>query len=237
MLSVKGLEVSRGQGPAAFRVRLPQLELAAGQIVAVTGASGCGKSTLLESLGLLLRPARADSFLLGHESRDIMALYDCRQESELARWRARNLGFVLQNGGLLPYLSVWENMVLPRRLLGLPLQATHLDAAIQALKLERLLALYPSALSIGERQRVSFTRAIAHAPGLILADEPTAALDPATARDLVQLFFTLARDLRLAVLLVSHDWDMLGEFSIPRLQARVEPGLSLFLPESRPPCS
>lgn len=231
MLSVKGLEVSRGHGTHVFRVQLPQLDLAAGQILAVTGASGCGKSTLLEALGLLLQPESVDSFFLGQPSRDIKALYAAKQESELAHWRARSLSFVLQNGGLLPYLSVWENIVLPRRILGLPLHAPHLDAAIHILKLERLLSLYPAALSIGERQRVSFSRAIAHAPGLILADEPTAALDPQTAQDVFQLFFTLAHDLDLAVLLVSHDWDMLRSFAIPRLQATLEPGLSMFVPE------
>ncbi len=237
MLRIKQLEVSRGQGPQAFRVQLPELALDAGQVVAVTGVSGCGKSTLLETLGLLLRPDQAQVFTLGQEAKDIQALYASGRESELAHWRARNLGFVLQNGGLLPYLSVWENMVLPRRLLGLPVQADHLDAAISALKLERLLGLYPAALSIGERQRVAFSRAIAHAPGLVLADEPTAALDPETARNVFQLFFSLAKELQLAVLLVSHDWDSLSEFGIPRLQAKLEPGLSVFVPEAATPCS
>ena len=237
MLRIKQLEVSRGQGPQAFRVQLPELALDAGQVVAVTGVSGCGKSTLLETLGLLLRPDQAQVFTLGQEAKDIQSLYASGRESELAQWRARNLGFVLQNGGLLPYLSVWENIVLPRRLLGLPVQADHLDAAISALKLERLLGLYPAALSIGERQRVAFSRAIAHAPGLVLADEPTAALDPETARHVFQLFFSLAKELHLAVLLVSHDWDSLSEFAIPRLQAKLAPGLSVFVPEAATPCS
>ncbi|HCA16847.1 MAG TPA: ABC transporter ATP-binding protein [Alcaligenes faecalis] len=236
MLRIKQLEVSRGQGPQAFRVQLPELALDAGQIVAVTGVSGCGKSTLLETLGLLLRPTQAQVFTLGQEAKDINALYASGRESDLAQWRARNLGFVLQNGGLLPYLSVWDNMVLPRRLLGLPVKADHLDAAISTLKLDRLLSLYPSALSIGERQRVAFSRAIAHSPGLVLADEPTAALDPETAHNVFQLFFSLAKELQLAVLLVSHDWDSLSEFSIPRLQAKLEPGLSIFVPEAASSC-
>ncbi|WP_415302227.1 ABC transporter ATP-binding protein [Alcaligenes sp. SJTW-7] len=236
MLRIQQLEVSRGQGPRAFRVQLPALALEAGQIVAVTGVSGCGKSTLLETLGLLLKPKQVKAFRLGRQAMDIKALYADGRESELAQWRARNLGFVLQNGGLLPYLSVWENMVLPRRLLGMPIKADHLDAAIATLKLGRLLNLYPSALSIGERQRVAFSRAIAHAPGLVLADEPTAALDPETAHDVFQLFFSLARELDLAVLLVSHDWDSLSQFAIPRLQARLEPGLSVFLPQGDATC-
>lgn len=236
MLHIKQLEVSRGQGPNVFRVQLPELQLDAAQVVALTGVSGCGKSTLLETLGLLLRPVQTEVFTLGQEAKDIKALYASGHESELAQWRARNLGFVLQNGGLLPYLSVWENMVLPRRLLGLPVKADHLDAAISTLKLERLLNLYPAALSIGERQRVAFSRAIAHAPGLVLADEPTAALDPETAHHVFQLFFSLAKELQLAVLLVSHDWNSLSEFSIPRLQAKLEPGLSIFVPEAATPC-
>src|SRR5690606_30449076 len=78
---------------------------------------------------------------------------------------------------------------------------------------------------------------IAHAPGLVLADEPTAALDPETAHNVFQLFFSLAKELNLAVLLVSHDWDSLSQFAIPRLQAKLEPGLSIFVGEVADPCS
>ena len=218
--------MQRGSGIQAHRVHLPELTLARGQVVAITGESGCGKSTLLEALGLLLAPESVAQYSLG--GRDIAALLTADDQPELADVRARSLGFVLQSGGLLPFLKVRDNISLPRRLLGLDRKSEHVDRAIAALRLEPLLDQLPQALSIGERQRVACVRAIAHQPQLILADEPTAALDPHNARQLFELLLSLVDELGLSALIVSHDWELVNSFSLPRLSAVSLPGETRF---------
>ena len=142
--------------------------------------------------------------------------------------KPRSLGFVLQNGGLLPFLNIRDNINLPRRLAGLGSQSDFVDNAISALRLEPLLDKLPQALSIGERQRAACVRAIAHQPGLILADEPTAALDPHNARLLFELLLRLVEQSGLCALIVSHDWELVRSFDLPRLIAVSRPGETHF---------
>ncbi|GFM75221.1 ABC transporter ATP-binding protein [Pseudomonas cichorii] len=217
MLRIKGLKIQRGVGANAHRVYVPELNLARGAVLAITGESGCGKSTLLETLGLLLAPEALGQYHL--DSQDIAALLAADDQVALADVRARSLGFVLQSGGLLPFLKVRENINLPRRLLGLSNKSDHVERAIAALHLEPLLEKLPQALSIGERQRVACVRAIAHQPQLLLADEPTAALDPHNARQLFELLLGLVEELGLSALVVSHDWGLVDSFGLPRLNA------------------
>lgn len=222
LLHVRGLHAVRGEGEGAFHVRLPELRVAQGEIVAIVGESGCGKSTLLESLGLLLAPQAVAQFGVGLPMRDITQDVLAQRESVLAQLRAQQLGFVLQNGGLLPYLTVRENILLPRRLLGLSGSSAWVDEAVDALRLGHLLQAKPSALSIGERQRVACVRALAHAPQVLLADEPTAALDPTTARTLFVLLQRLVRSMGISAVIVSHDWALVREFGWTCWQARVQ---------------
>ncbi|MFJ4143152.1 ABC transporter ATP-binding protein [Pseudomonas sp. NPDC089734] len=228
MLRIKGLKVQRGSGADAHRVHLPELTLARGSVLAITGESGCGKSTLLETLGLLLAPEALEQYRLGGQ--DIAALLAADDQKALADVRARSLGFILQNGGLLPFLKVRDNISLPRRLLGLPHESDHVEQAIAALHLGSLLDKLPQQLSIGERQRVACVRAIAHQPQLLLADEPTAALDPHNARQLFELLLGLVDELGLSALVVSHDWELIDSFGLPRLTATNLPGEACFEP-------
>ena len=228
MLNVQGMIITRGSGSQQHRVLLPKLELTAGAVLAVTGESGCGKSTLLEALGLLLKPDSVDVFELGQPRIDIAALNRSNNETQLAQIRAQRLGFVLQSGGLLPYLTVRDNIELPRRILGLPAQSERMQQAIQTLKLEHLVHKLSQALSIGERQRVACLRALAHEPQLLLADEPTAALDPYSARRLFNVFLEMVNALQLSAIVVSHDWALVQEFNLPTLQAQSEPGVTIF---------
>lgn len=225
MLHIEDLCVIRGQGNNPHRVYLPQLTLRPGQVMAVTGESGCGKSTLLETIGLLLQPRKIGRFELseGAQQFDITALLNGGRHNELAAIRARQLGFVLQNGGLLPYLSVNDNILLPCQLLGLTPDHAMLARVTDALKLTPLLAKYPTQLSFGERQRTAFARAILHRPALVLADEPTAALDPHNAQKLFSLFIELVRQEGMMALVVCHDWPLVKHFNLPCLTARTEP--------------
>lgn len=229
MLELEDLRIVRGHGDQAYEVRLPSLSLRAGEVMAVVGGSGCGKSTLLEGVGLLLQPQRIGRYVLGDRV-DVADLLRAGQDALLSSLRAERIGFVLQTGGLLPFLSVRDNIMLPRRLLGLAPHNTEVDTAIDALSLGGLLDKRPSALSIGERQRVAFVRAMAHEPGLLLADEPTSALDPDNARILFQLFVDLAGRSGIATLVVSHDWGLVNDFGLPCLRPELTPGLSVFTP-------
>ncbi len=224
MLHIEELCVVRGEGSHAHQVYLPQLTLRSGQVVAVTGESGCGKSTLLEAIGLLLQPSKIGRFELdeGEQQFDIATLIKDEQHNKLAGIRARQLGFVLQNGGLLPYLNVKDNILLPCQLQGLCPDNALLDRVINVLKLAPLLAKYPTQLSFGERQRTAFARAILHRPKLVLADEPTAALDPYNAQKLFSLFIELVRQEGMMALIVCHDWPLVQHFNLPCLTAQPE---------------
>jgi putative ABC transport system ATP-binding protein len=230
MLDIKGLQVVRGEGSQAHRVRLDTLCLQPGEVRAITGESGCGKSTLLEAIGLLLKPEQLTHYRLGPQRQDVASLLASDQQPALAAMRSRELGFVLQNGGLLPFLSVRDNILLPRRLLGLPPASTAVDKAVEALRLAPLLGKLPQALSIGERQRVACVRAIAHEPRVLLADEPTAALDPHNAERLFELLLQLVAELGLSALIVSHDWALVERFGLPRLGAINGQGETRFEP-------
>ncbi|WP_124405865.1 ABC transporter ATP-binding protein [Pseudomonas sp. R3-18-08] len=235
MLDIENLLVRRGHGAHAHQVRLPSLQVGAGEILAITGESGCGKSTLLEALGLLLAPVELERFVLspraaGEQMLDIGRLLADNDQPALAAVRSRHLGFILQSGGLLPFLSVRDNIHLPRRMLGMPAHSAHIDHAVEVLRLGALLDKRPQALSIGERQRVACVRAIAHEPQLLLADEPTAALDPHSARRLFELLLSLVANLGLSALVVSHDWALLKDFGLPRLGAVSRQGETRFEP-------
>ncbi len=231
MLDIKNLLVRRGEGALAHHVRLPHLHVGAGEILAITGESGSGKSTLLEAIGLLLAPQELERCRLGAtQDQDIAQLLASDDQPALAAVRSRHLGFILQSGGLLPFLSVRDNISLPRRLLGMPVKSAHIDHAVEVLRLQGLLDKHPQALSIGERQRVACVRAIAHEPLLLLADEPTAALDPHSARRLFELLMSLVSSMGLSALVVSHDWALLKDFGLPRLGAISRQGETLFEP-------
>jgi len=232
MLSLMKLSVIRGQGATAHEVQLPHLELAVGEVQAVVGPSGCGKSTLLEAIGLLLAPSALAHFTLGPERIDLAALLSRGNERALAEIRSRDLGFLLQNGGLLPFLSVRDNISLPRRLLGLSAHSERVVHACEVLGLVPLLDKRPTALSIGERQRTAFVRAMAHEPRLLLADEPTAALDPEAGERLFGLIVSLVQELEMAALVVSHDLALVTRFQLPRLAATLMPGGCRFAPAS-----
>jgi len=223
MLQLQGLKIKRGD----FVIELPRLHLAAGEVCALVGESGCGKSTVLEVLGLILRPQSIKRFVL--DGLDITSLLD--DEAKLTAIRAHRLGFVLQTGALLPFLTVRQNIELPRRLLKLAPNSALIDEALVQLKLQDLLDKRPAQLSIGERQRVAFVRAIAHKPKLLLADEPTAALDPPTALALFELIIELAQRFNIATLLVSHDWALVKQCKIRALRGQTQNGGTVFTDE------
>ncbi|MFV3404803.1 ATP-binding cassette domain-containing protein [Pseudomonas sp. NY15463] len=202
MIRLNAVRKTRGQGAQRYSLMIDRLELAVGERVALVGPSGCGKSTLLDLLALVLAPDAAEGFALGDQ--DIAGLWRQRALDRLAALRSRRLGYVLQAGGLLGYLDVRSNIRLPRQLLGLGDDGS-VERLAQALDVHDQLGKKPAALSLGQRQRVSCARALAHAPALLLADEPTAALDPVNAERVMQLLLREAEQRQVTCVVATHD--------------------------------
>ena len=179
------------------------LEVARGESVAVVGPSGCGKSTLLNLIGTLDQPS-GGSITFDH--RDLGGLDD----TELAELRNREMGFIFQSHHLLPQCTVMENVLVPTLA---HRSATTTDEERARRLLERVglgerLAHRPGQLSGGERQRAAVVRALINEPQLLLADEPTGALDEATADKLGQLLVELNTEENLTLITVTHSPDL-----------------------------
>ncbi|CCG42795.1 ABC transporter ATP-binding protein [Magnetospirillum molischianum] len=226
LLTLRDLTCLRGSGPGAFRLEIPALSLNGGEAVAITGPSGCGKSTLLDLLGLVLRPQAGEGGFR-FDGQDVASLWRRGKSDILAAMRASRIGYVLQTGGLLPFLSVRGNIALSRKLLGLPEDGLT-EALVTALKLEPLLNKLPRALSIGERQRVAIARALAHRPTLLLADEPTSSLDPANADTVMTLLLQLVTKMGVSAMVVSHDWALMERYGLRRIEAELAGGVTRF---------
>lgn len=183
------------------------LEVSAGESLAIVGPSGSGKSTLLNIIGTLDRPSRGQ-VLLGGEDVSHM------DESRLAEVRNRQIGFVFQAHHLLPQCTVLENVLVPTLpLRDRPLRSAAEDRAAQLLKrvgLAERVSHRPGQLSGGERQRVAVVRALINQPKLLLADEPTGALDRISAHELGQLLLDLNREQGVTLIVVTHALDLAG---------------------------
>ena len=207
----------------AFTLEIGALSLQSGQTIALTGASGSGKTLMLEVLGLLRKPADGTQFQF-HSSTEQIDLAEVWalgvRSAKLAQCRGRMFGFVPQSGGLMPFLSVEENVALPQRIGG---QIDHdwCRRLIGRLGLDDVGKLRPGALSIGQRQRTAIARALAHRPAFVIADEPTAALDPDSADQVLELLLEMAKDQECGVILSSHDLPRMRRFGIPRMELHV----------------
>ena len=196
----------RGGAGGGFELRVPELRIAPGEVVLVRGPSGCGKSTLLDLLALALRPSDAAEFRFRPEPgpMDVMALWRGGRLDALGRLRGKHLGYVLQTGGLLPFLRVRENIALSCRLLGMSPEPTATELA-ERLGIAAQLDKSPLQLSVGERQRAAIARALAHHPIVLLADEPTASVDPLAAKTIFGLMLELVREAGITAVIATHD--------------------------------
>ncbi len=221
VLALQGLSKAYNSGaPNEVSVlRGVDLEVAPGEVVALVAPSGAGKSTLLHIAGLL---DVADA------GQVVIAGQDMTKQSDAVRTAARrqDIGFIYQFHHLLPEFTAAENIVLPQLARGV----ARADADVRA---EALLAQVgiaaradhrPAALSGGEQQRVAFCRALANAPRLLLADEPTGNLDPATSDQVFESLMELVRSTGLAALIATHNLDLAARMD---RQIRLENGLLL----------
>ena len=174
------------------------LEIAAGEFVAIKGPSGCGKSTLLNLLTAIDRPDGGSLHVFERNIRDLDA-------AGADAYRSNDVGLVFQLHNLLPHLTAIENVQLP--MMGRKNANPNERAAelLTRVGLEARINALPTTLSGGERQRVAVARALANQPRLLLADEPTGALDSQTGAALIDLFVELQRDLGTTLVMVTHD--------------------------------
>lgn len=176
------------------------LAIAEGEFLALMGPSGSGKSTLLNLIAAL---DQVDSGTIRVGGIDITSL----SESELAAWRAVNVGFIFQFYNLIPVLTAFENVELPLLLTGLSRRerSEHAELALQVVNLTSRMDHYPAQLSGGEQQRVAIARAIVTDPVMLVADEPTGDLDKVSAKEVLDLMERLNSDSRKTIVMVTHD--------------------------------
>lgn len=190
------------------------LQIEAGQSAAVVGPSGCGKTSLLNLIGAMLPPT-AGVIEIGGED---ISVFD---EQKASVFRNRELGFIFQQHHLLPQLTVMENVLVPRLAGGWEeSQADTRKRAVELLErvgLSHRLDHRPAELSGGEKQRVAVVRALINQPRLLLADEPTGALDTETGEKVADLLFKLQKEQGVTLILVTHDIQLAS-----RAEKRIE---------------
>ena len=176
------------------------LSVAKGELVSIMGGSGSGKTTLMNIIGLLDKPS---SGTYAVDGQDVLRA----QADDLSRLRNRLIGFVFQSFFLLPRLNAWRNVALPLMYRGTP----EAEARRRALAMLGRVGLdertehMPAQLSGGQRQRVAIARALVGEPSVVLADEPTGALDPKVSGEIMELFLEMNRELGVLIIIITHD--------------------------------
>ncbi len=201
VVRIEGVTKDFATGAASFRALDDvSLEIHRGEMIAIMGPSGSGKSTLMTIIGLLDSPTSGSYWLDGQDVGGLSRL-------EQARVRNAKIGFVFQNFNLLPRLSALKNVELPMVYgrIDAREREQRARAALEAVGLGDKLANRPNELSGGQKQRVAVARSLVGLPSMILADEPTGALDTRTGGEIMNLFRTLNREQGLTIVIVTHD--------------------------------
>ena len=210
-ISIQGLVKEWKGSDRSFLLEVPQFHVPPGELVAVIGESGCGKSTLLDILGLVQSPTKVESYRVWDPHRNQTRSIATDRVEQLTSLRRSNYGYVLQQGGLLNFVTVRENIKLPTRITRKGLSNAQIDRLCKDLKINHLMKRRPLMLSGGERQRVAVARALAHKPNTVLADEPTAALDPPLARQLLGILVDYSRKIGAGLVVVTHNYNLIRD--------------------------
>ncbi|WP_394842655.1 ABC transporter ATP-binding protein [Pendulispora brunnea] len=201
MIKLSAIDKTYYRGDEAVKVLHGlSLDIPTGSFEALMGPSGSGKSTLLNLMAGLDRPSGGSIEIAGQR-------IDQLSESQLARWRADNVGFIFQSYNLLPVLSAVENVELPLLLTAVPARERRrrAETALRIVGLSERMHHYPRQLSGGQEQRVAIARAIVNDPKLLVCDEPTGDLDRNSADEVLRLLETLNKELHKTIVMVTHD--------------------------------
>ncbi len=201
MVAARDVVKELGQGAGKVQaLKGVSLELPPGELTLLMGPSGSGKTTLLSILGCILSPTSGSVSIAGEETVGL-------DPEALADVRRRHIGFIFQSYNLFPTLTARENVLLALDVRGMGRREAEdrADTALREVGLTHRMRAYPSHMSGGEQQRVAVARAISSAPSVILADEPTAALDSENGQAVMELLAEIAQDKSRAILVVTHD--------------------------------
>ena len=202
ILEVKNLKKYYGEGNTLVRALDGiDLKVEKGESVAIVGSSGSGKSTLLHMLGGLDIPSEGEVWVDGKELSKL-------NENQLAVFRRRKIGFVFQNYNLIPLLSVYENIILPRQLDGKKADYKFVEELLSLLGLKEKMESFPNELSGGQQQRVAIARALATRPAILLADEPTGNLDSKASQDVISLMKAMNEHYSQTIVLITHNQEI-----------------------------
>src|SRR3954469_12691913 len=207
MLSVENIKKSYREPNGEWLpiLDVPRLELGAGEQVVIRGRSGGGKTTLLNVIAGLATP---DSGRIVVQTTDVTRLPEVARD----QFRERHIGFVFQTFNLLPGLTALENVLLGMTFTGQKHDSRRATDLLGRVGLGHRLGHKPAALSVGEQQRVAVARALVNRPVLLLADEPTANIDPSHQQQVIDLIRDVCRAENVAMLLVTHSDDVTGQF-------------------------
>ena len=210
VVEIRSVSKHFGEGPARVdALRDVTLDVYPGTVVGLRGPSGSGKSTLLNVIGCILEPNSGQLTLNGERVFDGHWL-----RRDLRRLRLEKIGFIFQSHNLLPFLNAWENVAIAQILAGSSAARakSHALELLTYLQVERRMNAMPSELSGGEAQRVAIARALANDPRIILADEPTAALDSQRAGIVIDMLRKVAVEHEAVVIVVTHDQKIYDRF-------------------------
>ncbi|MBY0335161.1 MAG: ABC transporter ATP-binding protein [Acetobacteraceae bacterium] len=201
MLELRGITKTFRIGPTERTVLHDlDLDIASGELCSLMGGSGSGKTTFMNIVGLLDKPTQGSYRINGE---DVLGA----KADALSRLRGRLIGFVFQQFFLMPRLNAWRNVALPLMYRGVAEAEAKRKACamLERVGLGAHTEHKPSMLSGGQKQRVAIARALVGDPAILLADEPTGALDPTVSREIMDLFIEMNRDLNVLVLIITHD--------------------------------
>jgi putative ABC transport system ATP-binding protein len=180
------------------------LKIEAGELSAIMGPSGCGKSTLMHLLGAMTRATSGKILIDGEDTANM-------NDAQRTEFRRKRVGFVFQKFNLLPALTARQNIQVAQKIFGAPVtpeSESHLKEILGLLQIENKLDRRPSELSGGEQQRVAIARAVTNRPAILLADEPTGALDSKNSEIVLNMFQELNKRLKQTILLVTHNPEL-----------------------------
>ena len=208
MLEVRGLKKSYTEpgGGSLPILDIPKFDLAAAEQMVLVGRSGCGKTTLLHVIAGI---SRADAGTITLDGVEVSRLSEAGRD----RFRAVKLGYVFQTFNLLPGFSALENVMLGMTFGRGKFDGSRAEKLLERVGLGHRKSHRPTELSVGEQQRVAVARALANRPRLLLADEPTANVDPANQQAVIDLIRTTCSEEKIALMLVTHSLEVAGQFS------------------------
>ncbi|MDI2090190.1 ABC transporter ATP-binding protein [Commensalibacter oyaizuii] len=188
--------------------------------ILISGPSGCGKSTILGLLSLSLRPDRGKIFLCNQI--DILDKWRLNRRDDLAMIRASLFGFIPQTAGLIPFLTLQDNILLPQHLIAKQDQSWF-EHLVKRLEIASIISKKPHEVSVGQRQRAAVARALINRPFIVLADEPTASVHPSLADEILQLLIETVAESNSALIMTSHDTQRTLKYGLTEVACQLDP--------------